>query len=330
MNCSKNTLASKNLYVHFPFCRRRCSYCSLFSRISIPSDERDNYVKNLAPFAKGNYNTVYFGGGSPALCDLSPILKVVSADEFTVELHPLDVTEDTLKKLFDNGVNRISMGVQSLDAATLEKMGRMYTPLEAAKAFEKIRKHFDNSGIDIILGYPGDNAQWFDSLSSWGINHCSVYSLQNERNLKNIPDDDTLLDMIKSAAQNLKELGLNRYEISNYSKPGYECRHNIAVWMGEDYTGLGEGAYGREGLIRTKNKATKNETFETVQEDQDRLERTIFSLRTKYGLNTKNFPDWRTILDDFTSKGLLRSKNYTYYLTERGTEVCDSIISELI
>lgn len=284
----------------------------------------------MALHAKGNYATVYFGGGSPALCDLTPILKVITADEFTVELHPLDVTEDTLKKLFDNGVNRISMGVQSLDELTLEKMGRMYTPLEAAKAFEMVKKHFTNAGVDIILGYPCDNAKWFNELKSWDLNHCSVYSLQNERNLKDTFDDDTVLDMIKNASESLKDIGLERYEISNYSKPGFECRHNLAVWLGEDYIGLGEGAYGREGLLRTKNKGTKLEESQLVKTEDDKKERTLFSLRTKYGLDTKDYPNWRKLLDDFVIEGLVRKNNNTYYLTERGTEVCDSIIAELI
>ena len=323
-------MAGKNLYVHFPFCRQRCSYCTLFSRIAIPKSERDRYAANLAQYAKGKYDTIYFGGGSPALCDLTAILEVVEADEFTVELHPLDVTEETLKKLSGHGVNRISMGVQTLDESTLVAMGRMYTPLQAAKAFETVKKYFDNAGIDIILGYPGDKAYWFKELEQWGLNHCSVYSLQNERNLKNTPNDDIVLDMIKEAAQLLSQFGLQRYEISNYAKAGYECKHNLAVWRGEDYIGLGEGAYGREGLLRTKNKATKSEKISSVESSYDRIERALFSLRTKYGLDSKNFPEWEESLDRFTAQGLLKRNNSVYCLTERGTEVCDAIIAELI
>lgn len=323
-------MAGNNLYVHFPFCRRKCSYCTLYSRTGIPRCDRDAYARSLAGPAKGVYDTAYFGGGSPALCDLSPLLENVAAAEFTVELHPLDVTADLLRKLADGGVNRISMGVQSLDRQTLVNMQRMYTPYDAAKAFELARNHFENCGIDVILGYPGDDASWFDSLSSWGLSHCSVYSLQNERNLKGTPDDETLLDMIANAASCLAKTGLERYEISNYAVPGRECRHNLAVWHGEDYKGIGEGAFGRTGLTRTKNAGTPSQSVTHTTPERDRIERRIFSLRTKHGLDASEFPEWGKTLEAFRSEKLLEREGSVYRLTARGTEVCDSILAELV
>ena len=270
-----------NLYVHFPFCRSRCSYCSLYSRANSTAADRERYIESIRveleslrvrlestlPDPKPTIKTLYFGGGSPALCDLSPLrvpLKQWKTGqtcfplfEFTVELHPLDVTPSKLDELKSIGVNRISMGVQSLDDATLRAMGRGYTASDAARAFALVKSRFDNAGIDLILGYPGDpttkNAEaLLAPLANWGLRHCSVYSLQNERGLKGVPDDETILDGIKSAARLLKSIDLERYEISNYARPGFECRHNSAVWRGEDYIGLGEGAYGREGLKRTR------------------------------------------------------------------------------
>lgn len=340
-----------NLYVHFPFCRRKCSYCALYSRAGASQEDRDAYVRHLAaeigtacPTPCANLRTVYFGGGTPALCDLRPIFSALesrlSSDcEFTVELHPLDVTEDTLKILRDGGVNRISMGVQSLDDAVLADMGRGYTVDEAERAFTLVKKHFDNAGIDLIVGYPGDEVkrtgegeQWnLKRLASWGLKHCSVYALQNERGLQNVPDDDVVMDRLRHIAICLRGMGLERYEISNYAVPGYECRHNLAVWRGEDYIGLGDGACGRIGLRRTKFGKE-----EIVSSEFDAKERTLFRLRTREGLdlrnlsNLSNFSNLSNVLATQVAAGLLSQSGTIYRLTERGTEVCDSILAELV
>ncbi len=370
----------ENLYVHFPFCRSKCRYCALYSRVGVSSADRDAYVRQLAdvidtwgqtpdtwgqtPELGGQtpaqrLKTVYFGGGSPALCDLRPVLAALKpwrADEteFTVELHPLDVSDDVLRVLRDGGVNRISMGVQSLDDATLAAMGRGYTADEAAQAFAHVKRFFDNVGIDLIIGYPDDPCEGWGRLSDWGLRHCSVYSLQNERGLANVPDDDWVLDRIRAVAEFFAKIGLERYEISNYAVPGAECRHNLAVWRGEDYVGLGAGAYGRIGRRRTRNFGvcpqplagsvsttkgsvpTSNEGVcpqaveEMVTPAQDALERRIFRLRTREGLDATGYPEWGQTLERYCRIGLLTRENAIYRLTERGTEVCDAILAELV
>ena len=337
-----------NLYVHFPFCRRKCSYCALYSRAGVTQGERDAYVRRLADEIDKlgqtgfvTLKTVYFGGGTPALCNLgvlAPVLRPLcgAETEFTVELHPLDVTEAKLAELKALGVNRISMGVQSLNDAVLADMGRGYTAAEAARAFALVKRHFDNAGIDLIVGYPGDVEsksegeveqvrEKFLSLSAWGLKHCSVYSLQNERGLKNVPDDDVVLDQLRHIAVSLKALGLERYEISNYAVPGYECRHNLAVWRGEDYVGIGDGACGRVGLKRTKFGKE-----ELVSPEFDQKERRLFRLRTREGLDASGHPEWERILRKYAQKGLLTQEGVIFRLTERGTEVCDSILAELV
>ena len=365
-----------NLYVHFPFCRCKCSYCALYSRANVPLAERDAYVRQLAErirtgdVRQETLRTVYFGGGSPALCDLGPLKEVLAplvpqpstfnhqpstfnfqpstsnSFEFTVELHPLDVSEAKLVELKALGVNRISMGVQSLDDAVLADMKRGYTFAEAARAFALVKRHFDNAGIDLIVGYPhprtargsaADDASWrnLPDLRSWGLKHCSVYSLQNERGLKNVPDDDTVLDQLRRISGFLREIGLERYEISNYAVPGFECRHNLAVWRGEDYVGLGEGACGRIGLKRTVGRKGGIEESEVTPEF-DLKERTFFRLRTREGLDAaalKSLPSYPSLLaalDRNACAGLLTKDRLVYRLTDRGMEVCDAILSELI
>ena len=342
-----------NLYAHFPFCRRKCAYCALYSRVGVSQPDRDAYVASIAAQLSGsstiqpfnfstfqpfNLSTIYFGGGSPAICDLRPLLSTLrlrlstSTDyEFTVELHPLDVSEERLEMLKAGGVNRISMGVQSFDDKTLAAMGRGYTIDEALRAFELVKRYFDNAGIDLIVGFPGDPCRFeLRRFADLGLRHCSVYSLQNERGLKNVPEDDVVLDEIKRCAHELAQLGLERYEISNYAVPGYECRHNLAVWRGEDYVGLGEGACGRVGLNRTRGVKNGGYSTETVSEAEDMKERTIFRLRTREGLDASRFPEWRETLDRFVAEGLLTRSSDVYSLTERGTEVCDAILAEIV
>ena len=152
-----------NLYVHFPFCRSKCAYCALRSRSGASKAERSAYVARIVEEigrVAREIHTVYFGGGTPALCDLRPACTAVRAamgtvDEFTVELNPCDVTPALLDDLREGGVNRISMGVQSLDDGILRAMGRPHTAAEAEAAFRAIRAAgFGNAGFDLIAGYP--------------------------------------------------------------------------------------------------------------------------------------------------------------------------------
>lgn len=348
-----------NLYVHFPFCRRKCTYCALHSRAGAAPAVRDAYVERLAAaIPPGHYRTVYFGGGSPALCRFEPLLERLSGDEFTVEIHPLDVDRDRLQRWRDAGVNRLSMGVQALDDATLSAMGRGYTVDTARRAFAAVREIFDNAGIDLIVGYPSrageplrKTARAVAQLSGWGLCHCSVYSLIREREAAlakltardpgswRYPDDEETADELLQIASQLAAMGLERYEISNYALPGRECRHNLAVWRGEDYLGAGDGAYGRIGRQRTVNwwgetpppPGCRPPRSETVDEDYDRRERALFALRTREGIAADAFPGWRTVLERFAREGLVRAAgDGRFVLTERGTEVCDSLLAELV
>lgn len=369
--------AVKNLYVHFPFCRGKCTYCALYSKAGISPADREAYVNSLTrsispifPNGDGSQHsaplsTIYFGGGSPALCDLRPLFKVLNPlidknTEFSVELHPLDVTEETLQVLKDGGVNRISMGLQSLNDDVLRHMRRGYTLNEAERAFHLIKEYFDNAGVDLIIGYPGDS--WGQSphlqrLADWGLKHCSAYSLILEENSAlfkltqkgTVPlklySDEEVMDELSFMSHFLSEIGIKRYEISNYSAPGYECRHNMATWNGEDYYGIGIGAHGRIGLKRTRNwwgqtpnvklssifpQWGQSPEVETVSEEFNFKERKIFSLRTARGLDAGDCPHWIEKLDRFVEEGLLGKENLVYRLTERGFEVCDSILADLI
>ena len=335
-----------NLYVHFPFCRRKCTYCALYSRAGTDEATRSDYVKTIAAQlrelktrATNGFSTVYFGGGTPALCNLVPVfeeLELADDYEFTVELHPLDVCDELLATLKAGGVNRISVGVEALDDATLAHMRRGYTLDETRRALEKTLGYFENVGIDLIVGYP--NGKWRIEDGKWeGVKHCSVYALQNERGLKDVPDDNEVMDEIRLASEALSKAGLKRYEISNYAVPGYECRHNLAVWRGEDYFGIGEGACGREGKVRTRGVRGTGAGYqveyrrEEVSEEFDAKERRLFRLRTREGIDVSGFPVWREQLTRMCGEGLVEQTGADgYRLTARGMEVCDSILLELV
>ena len=370
----------ENLYVHFPFCRRKCSYCALHSRAGVAAADRDAYAARLADEvvqlgrdaasdAARPFKTVYFGGGSPALCDLSPLFDALaphlSAEvEFTVELHPLDVAPSLLKTLRAGGVNRISMGVQSLDDAVLADMGRGYAFADAERAFAQVRESFDNVGIDLIVGYPGEGTALTPRharLANWGLAHRSVYSLILEeksalaRRLRTtargglrLPSDEDALNGVALASRLLAAIGLSRYEISSYAAAGRECRHNLAVWRGEDYLGLGEGAHGRIGRERTYEDGAGRQTS-AVDPLADFKERALFRLRLREGLDLAQLrrhssavdvpcavdvesvlQTWARVLDASVQEGLLVKAGESYRLTERGTEVCDSILAELV
>ena len=340
-----------NLYVHFPFCRSKCAYCALHSYVGRTEKERLTYVNDLAAkieafFASSGgktLSTLYFGGGTPAMCDLSALFNIISRQkkskdfEFTVELNPLDVTPELLFTLKNGGVNRLSMGVQSFDDATLRTMGRPHTAEQAQNAWRMIRDAgFDNAGIDLICGWPYETGgAWKRTLESAAAlkpDHCSVYTLILEPNTRlahdvergriTLPSDDAALAELAAAECALGCAGLERYEISSFAKPGKECRHNLATWRGEDYTGIGDGACSREG---------------------NAVSRVIFRLRLlKEGFSPKkaaiDFPElaprvdeWTETLDRFAAEGLLTAfEENSYRLTKRGTEVCDTILAEIV
>lgn len=355
-----------NLYVHFPFCRRKCAYCALRSSAGVSAARRADYVARLAVEVRArrmpDLRTIYFGGGTPALCGLGPVFAALHENglspdcEFTVELHPLDVTPQLLSELAAGGVNRISLGVQSFDDAVLASMGRTYASEEAISAFEAIRRVFPNSGFDLIAGYPAPSGEkppriWLPPLlERLRPAHVSVYSLIREpgtqldlavkRGRMHLPGDDTAMDEISEIAEILANAGLERYEISNYALPGRECRHNCAVWRGEDYIGLGDGAHGREGLDRTSCEGDAY-SREALSPLADALERELFALRTRWGFDPEAAirrrpvlascrKAWYRELDFDVAQGLVIRNGTAYVLTERGREVCDVVIGSLI
>lgn len=263
------------LYLHVPFCQTKCPYCDFNTYAGI-EDQISGYARSLKNEIQGWGNllshppvrTIFLGGGTPSYLptsDLDDIHQTIRSSfgvepdaEITMECNPGDVTAEKAANWLASGVNRISMGVQSFDDGLLSLLGRRHTAFEAKQAFKTLRSAgFLNQSIDLIYGLPYQTQeQWshtLDEVVALEPEHISLYSLQIEKGTPlavdvatgryPIPDDDLAADMYEEAQRRLALNGFAQYEISNWTKPGMESRHNLIYWLNEPYLGVGPGAH---------------------------------------------------------------------------------------
>ncbi|MCP4364514.1 MAG: radical SAM family heme chaperone HemW [Planctomycetes bacterium] len=260
------------LYIHVPFCVKRCSYCDFNSSV-YQTKIADRYIaaleKELESVADYPYKTVYIGGGTPTAFGEKQLGRMLSAvsglpgarriEEYTVEVNPGTVNPKKLALLKDGGVNRVSLGVQSFSERGLGLLGRAHSRKDALDAFHTLRQGgFDNLSVDLIFGWPGQTpGEWVEDLAgavALGPEHISAYCLSVERGTplaRDIrsgripaPDEAVQLDMLKKTMSFLTSAGAGyrRYEISNFARRGRRCRHNINYWKNLPYAGIGAGA----------------------------------------------------------------------------------------
>lgn len=277
------TPCSLSLYIHIPFCVKKCLYCDFLS-FSVSGSKKEKYVKALlnelsaweeifkssTKSVDNNthelyFDTVFIGGGTPTYLEPSHLLKIGQAikrytdenTEFTIEANPGTISDDHIEVFKKIGINRISLGLQSAQDNELEKLGRIHTYEEFYKNYQKLKKAgFDNINIDIMSKIPAQTLKSYkDTLYKVATllpQHISAYSLivepdtefykMQELGKLDTADEDTDRKMYYMTKEVLRNYGYTRYEISNYSKQGKECRHNIAYWTGKDYLGIGLGA----------------------------------------------------------------------------------------
>lgn len=272
------------IYIHIPFCVKKCLYCDFLSFACSDEQNMRRYVESLCreidnwgdtlPDNQKHVETVFFGGGTPSvlpaeyidkiLCKLSKTFKIESDAEITTEANPGTVDEDKMRIYKSCGINRISFGLQSTNDEELKTLGRIHSLNDFEKSYECARKvGLHNINIDIMSALPGQTlgsyVETLRRVCDFKPEHISAYSLIVEENTPfynmdlNLPDEDCEREMYHETARILAQSGYGRYEISNYSKPGSECRHNIGYWTGEDYLGLGLGASSYLGGIRFRN-----------------------------------------------------------------------------
>ena len=277
LNMSLTNPAPFAVYVHWPFCLSKCPYCDFNSHVRHGGYDEARYVRaiksELAATAQRvpgrTVSTIFFGGGTPSLMQPSSVQAILDAIgkhwsvapdvEVTLEANPTSVDSTRFRGYRSAGVNRVSLGVQALDDASLKELGRLHTAQEALDAVAVARSIFDRYSFDLIYARPRQTPEaWAAELKhaiAEAAEHLSLYQLTIEPGTRFfdlhkagkliVPDDDLGRDLYDMTQQVCADAGLPAYEISNHARPGAECRHNLVYWRGHDYAGLGPGAHGR-------------------------------------------------------------------------------------
>ncbi len=310
--------AYKALYIHVPFCHRRCAYCDFVTEACSPDDPcLDTYLEQLEQDIRQasafgllkDIKTIYLGGGTPSylglhrltrlLYTLNLCMRVEPDIEFTMEANPDSLTEAMVKDVYALGVTRLSLGVQSFNDKELTMLGRLHSSEEALRALEYARSRFQHISLDLMCGLPNQSLESFDrSLClalSTGIDHLSVYPLTLEegtpldclveKGVYPSPNDDLAAEMMQLAEKRCASAGFYRYEVASYAKPGGESRHNQAYWTGLPYLGLGPGAVGMKQDANCRVRYDQNGIIETIDAHQKIAEDLMLGMRRSIGVS---------------------------------------------
>lgn len=288
----------KGLYIHIPFCHQICNYCD-FNKFFFKDQPVDEYIETLGKElalwkAEGAFDepleTVFLGGGTPTSLEPAQLerltalihrnVSLVEGYEWSSEANPDELTKDKMQVLFDAGVNRLSMGVQTFDAELLKRIGRTHEPADIRRAVEDARSiGFENISFDLMYGLPGQTMeQWKDTLErayAFDLPHFSAYSLiiepktvfynlMSKGKLKTVTEE-LEAEMYAVLMEEMDKRGRKQYEISNFAVPGFESRHNLIYWDNESYIGAGAGAHGYVKGIRYSNAGPLKKYMEPLQ-----------------------------------------------------------------
>lgn len=350
-----------SLYIHVPFCKRRCSYCTFYHVPYIDRYETAFVDSLLTEFELTMRNandvripSVFLGGGTPSVLTLSSLERILGAvapwlatdAEITVENNPEDVTRELMQGFRRLGVNRISLGIQSMVPRALTVLKRCSPDVNAA-AIDIVRDHYDNFSFDLVLGVPdgteSELEHTLEQLRGYDALHYSVYCLEPggvmEREVEHFFDG---VDPERSADEYLRvcdvmgQAGYGHYEVSNFARPGFESRHNRVYWRGGDYLGIGPAAHSYLGGERYYNEPSIERYVVAagrpgrVREERDRqareLERRMLALRTSDGLSLEEVSCGTEVLDDIVADGLARVTDGRIVLTRRGFLVLNDIL----
>lgn len=367
------------LYVHIPFCVRKCQYCDFLSG---PSDEetKDRYIEALLKEIRAAEHTedyeivsVFIGGGTPSALKAEAIASIMRTlqekfffcedAEVTIEVNPGTVDPEKLTIYRNVGINRLSLGLQSTDAEELKLLGRIHSYEEFLKSYEWAREAgFSNINIDLMFAIPGQTGEaWRQHLyqvAELNPEHISAYSLIieegtpfAEQNL-DLPDEDTEYQMYEDTAEILERYGYRQYEISNYAKQGYMCRHNAGYWQRLEYLGFGLGASSLYGGMRFSNTHQMQEYLKKSRSpDQIRKDVTVLSrneqieefmflgLRMTEGISEKKFEEnfnvrlmdiYGDILQKYEETGFMEHIETKWRLTRKGIHVSNHILADFL
>ena len=369
-----------SLYIHIPFCVRKCLYCDFLSG-SYGEPVREAYVQALTAemeresvfYKNRNVETIFFGGGTPSLLTKEQLTRLmetiyrefhVSEDaEISLEMNPGTAEQEKLNRLRELGINRLSIGLQSDDDALLRRLGRIYSLEQFKRSYEMARKAgFANINIDIMSALPGqrllDYEKTLRTVTGYAPEHISAYSLIVEegtpfaeafaQNRLDLPEEEEEREMYYRTKELLHEAGYERYEISNYAKSGFACRHNLAYWRRTDYAGFGIGAASLINGVRYSNvrelKQYLTQTHIKRQieplDKKDAMEEFLFlGLRCIEGIRVSEFAKQFGIpvervygqqIKRLREQGLLEEEEDRLRLTEHGIDVSNYVFEQFI
>jgi len=365
------------LYVHVPFCQSKCEYCGFYSVAIGKGDVRGLIEAELRELdgykLKDPAGTIYIGGGSPSCLPRDQLLFLINqitqrlgtAEEFTIELNPSQITAGLLRSLYDVGVNRLSIGVQSFNQPELDFLNRPYTPDYVTEVIKQARRvGFDNINIDLIFAVPNSTLQsWQYSLEKaieLSVEHIAAYSLSYEpgtvladkRTKGEITPITEELDraMYLTAIDTLSKAGIEQYEISNFAKPNRRCKHNLTYWSNKPYIGIGPAAGSYWQGKRTTNTTDVNAYIEAVEQGRTpadecavptkkeiACETAVLMLRQTNGIDLAKFKTqtgydaaklFSTTIKYHQAAGMLTADKQNIKLTRQALPIADSIICD--
>lgn len=371
-----------SFYIHWPFCPYRCHFCPFVAfagQDSLMGQYHSALVKEMHDFAHQQdamtrLETIYFGGGTPStypnelLLDMFDTLRKMAyfddRTEVTIEVNPGTITKDALEFWKRLGINRLSIGIQSLNEKVLKQMNRLQMNADVYCLLEHSKNMFDNVSVDLILGLPNVSVQeWKDQLKHimhWPIQHISIYFLtiheftplfyRVKKNDIELPHDDEVVDLYCWSIELLTLHGFEQYEVSSFARKGFQSKHNKAYWQRKPYRGFGVGAWSFDGASRFRNKKNMalymkgihtgdvRECYETLSDEQVALETIMLHLRQKEGLLVHDYYNliasdkkdlMHTRIDQFKRMNLLVEKDGRLQLTVHGCALEQKIIAEL-
>ena len=366
-------------YVHIPFCTQICYYCD-FSKVFIKNQPVDAYLEHLIQETRsyeiGKLRTLYIGGGTPTalsaqqlaylLTELPKVMDLSEVEEFTIEANPGDLDPDKIAVLKESQVNRVSLGVQTFDNKMLKKIGRSHQEQDIYDNIRHLKQAgFDNISIDLIYALPGQTMDQVKENVAKAIDldipHMSLYSLilENHTVFMNrmrrgklpLPKEELEAEMFEYIIEELEKAGFEHYEISNFSKPGFESRHNLVYWDNAEYYGLGAGASGYVDGIRYKNHGPIRHYLEAVEAGKARIteehltleekmeEELFLGLRKKTGVSKARFEEkfgisfdqrYGQVVASLTEQGLLVHDDKQVRMTKRGLFLGDTVAEKFI
>lgn len=358
-----------HLYVHIPFCPKVCPYCSFYKEASDRNKTQaflDSILldleRRLREIPGCRLETIFFGGGTPSALSVKQLdfllsglhrrLDLSRLREWTLEMNPATVSLEKARMLRDFGVNRISIGVQSWDPEMLSRLGRVHSALQAERSVHIVREAgFTNLNLDLIFGVPGQSIETWqrtvEKTVSLAPEHISAYCLTFEEDtefFRRFQSGEMTQDAEQDASfyeltmASLATAGYSQYEISNYAKPGYECLHNLAYWLGRNYLGLGPSAFSTIGERRWQNTPDTSRYIEQLRSSIEpinfkehvsdgvrKAEGIAFGLRTAIGVSASEMTRWTSELDALRQEGYIQEENARIRLTAKGRMVADSI-----